>query len=96
MASGTIKTDSYSSLSNNPLYHLAHNTPFTVPCDGYVRVDATGVFRFFNSNDNTYAPLCVNRPNGGQMSQCIFLKKGLKVKWEADNSSSYVVFFRCV
>lgn len=96
MASGIIKTDSYSSISNSPLYRLAHDTPFTVPCDGYIRVDATGVFYFFNSNDSTYAAFCINRPNGGQISQCFFLKKGLKVRWNADDSSSKISFFRCV
>ena len=96
MASGTIKTDRYSSVSNSPLYFLNHNTPFTVPCDGYIRVNVNGILGFYNSNDNTYAALCVNRPNGGQFAQCIFVKKGLSVRWDADDSSSYILFFRCV
>lgn len=96
MSSGTIKTDSYSSISNNPQYRLSNNTPFTVPSDGYVKITVAGVFHIFNSNANTYAPLCVNRPNGGQMWICFFLKKGLKVRWNADDGSSDVEFYRCV
>lgn len=85
-------------VSNDPLYSIAHGATFIAPSEGYVRVAAQGVLSMLNLKDSTYIIMLVNRDRypTTQISQSLFVKKGVTVKWEADDSTSTALFLRSV
>lgn len=85
-------------VSNDPLYSIASGATFTAPSEGYVRVVSQGVLSMLNLKDSTYILLLVNRDRypTTQITQSLFVKKGVTVKWEADDSASTAMFLRSV
>ena len=85
------------SITNNPIYWMQNNVVFTAPTDGYARVTGQGVLSVLNSNDGTYAPLCVNRyTTGNQITQSLYVRKGTPLKWQADDGSTSIIFWPIV
>lgn len=86
-------------VTNNPLHTIESGSIFECPTDGYVRVIADGVVSIFNKADNTYAGLLVNRatayPSSTTYTIPVYLKRGTKIKWDADDATSTVIFFEC-
>lgn len=85
------------SVTNNPIYWMQNNVVFTAPTDGYARVTAQGILGILNSNDGTYASMCVNRyTTGNQITQSLYVRKGTPLKWQADDGSTSIVFWPIV
>lgn len=85
------------SITNNPVYWMQNNVVFIAPADGYARISAQGVLSVLNSNDGTYAPLCVNRyTTGNQITQSLYIRKGTPLKWLADDASTSIIFWPIV
>ncbi len=57
--------------------------PFICPSDGYVRLYHIGIVRIFGSNETTFNTdnflASLYQPNGGEVGQSTFVKKGMKV-----------------
>ena len=76
---------------------MQNNVVFIAPADGYARVAGQGVLSVLNSKDGTYAPLCVNRyTTGNQITQSLYVRKGTPLKWQADDSSTNIIFWPIV
>ena len=85
-------------MSNDPSYAIAHGATFTAPSEGYVRITANGLLSLLNLKDSSYIILLVNRGNysPSQITQSLFIKKGVTVKWEADDGTTAALFLRSV
>lgn len=85
------------SITNNPIYWMQNNVVFTAPTDGYARVSAQGVLGILNSNDGSYAAMCVNRyTTGNRITQSLYVRKGTPLKWQADDGSTSIIFWPIV
>ena len=85
------------SITNATIYWMQNNVVFIAPSDGYARVTGQGVLAVLNSNDGTYAPLCVNRyTTGNQITQSLYVRKGTPLKWQADDGSTSIIFWPIV
>ena len=85
------------SVTNNPIYLIQNGVVFIAPSDGYARVSTQGILSVLNSNDGTYAPLCVNRyTTGNLITQSLYVRKGTPLKWLADDASTGIVFWPIV
>ena len=85
------------SITNATIYWMQNNVVFIAPSDGYARVTGQGLLSVLNSNDGTYAPLCVNRyATGNQITQSLYVRKGTPLKWQADDGSTSIIFWPIV
>lgn len=77
---------------------LTNNVTFTVPSDGYVRINDRGVISFSSSyTPDSPTPLVVNRTDnstGAMQRVAVFVRKGMNVIWtnEAGDSGACAFF----
>ena len=97
LSSQISKIANAKSVTNNPIYLIQNGVVFIAPSDGYARVSTQGILSVLNSNDGTYAPLCVNRyTTGNLITQSLYVRKGTPLKWLADDASTGIVFWPIV
>lgn len=97
LSSQISKLANTKSITNNPIYWMQNNVVFIAPTDGYARVTGQGILSVLNSNDGTYATFCVNRyTTGNQITQSLYVRKGTPLKWQADDSSTNIIFWPIV
>ena len=79
---------------------IASGNDFVCPSDGYIRIVVAGVISFYHPSTSTNAPagLVVNRSNDtfgvkAVQSMSIFVRKGQKIKFDADDGTSAASYF---
>lgn len=76
---------------------LTNNVTFTVPSDGYVRINGRGIINFSSSyTPDSPTPLIVNRTDnstGAVQRVAVFVRKGMNVIWTNEAGDSGVCSF---